>query len=289
MKETILNGYKVYWNYMVDSFKHPSLYNPFLYVVIFYILCFTFELTFPKLLPYSAVRRKGFWIDLAYLIFMDYIVEIIGVYAVCCGVEYLTLRILNKMDIHAPLFDLHHALPLGLRFVIFFVLIDFLLWCSHVLLHHNKTLWEFHKIHHAQEEMGFASARHSHFGESIIVRPAIWIPFAIFGFKPENYVIWYLWINYFLNIFSHCNVKVNWGIFKYLFVTPEVHYWHHSKNITVKHGVNFGQGLMLWDLIFGHFYCPKDQVQQLGIQKNDVPEGFLNQMIYPFKKMFKIK
>jgi len=172
---------------------------------------------------------------------------------------------------------------------VFFVVIDFLQWGAHFVLHRSNFLWQFHKIHHAQEQLGFASTRHFHFGEYLVLKPAFWIPFALCGFKTADYVIWYVWIAYMLTFLSHCNIRINWGFLKYIFITPETHFWHHSRNIPGKYGVNYASSLAVWDLLFGFFYNPKDKEPVLGIPDNDVPESFWGQMAYPFKAIFKLK
>jgi sterol desaturase/sphingolipid hydroxylase (fatty acid hydroxylase superfamily) len=102
----------------------------------------------------------------------------------------------------------------------------------------------------------------------------------------ELYVIYYVWIAYFLTFLSHTNIKVNFGFLNYIFITPQTHYWHHSRNIPGKYGVNYASALAIWDVLFGFFYNPKDKQPILGIPDNDVPDSFVGQMIYPFKRLF---
>lgn len=288
LKQIFLHGFEEYWNYMIQSFQNPNLYNPLIYLVLVFAVTFLSELLLPKLLPYPTIKRKGFWQDFIYVIFMDYLIEVIGIYALACCIEYITLGLFHKLHIQTPLANLN-TLPTPLRFIVFFLLIDFLQWLAHFGLHRSNFFWQFHKIHHAQETLGFASTRHFHFGEYLLLKPATWIPFALCGFKVGNYVIWYLWIGYFLTFLSHCNINIKWGFLKYIFITPETHFWHHSKNIPGKYGVNYASSLVIWDLLFGHFYNPKDKKPILGIPENDIPYGIVGQMTYPFKSLFNLK
>jgi len=97
-----------------------------------------------------------------------------------------------------------------------------------------------------------------------------------------------MWIAYFLVFFSHCNVKINFGILNKIIITPNTHYWHHAKNIPRKYGVNYASVLVIWDFLFRSFYLPEDPKLQpiLGVPDNDVPKGFFGQLIYPFKTLF---
>jgi sterol desaturase/sphingolipid hydroxylase (fatty acid hydroxylase superfamily) len=286
--ETVGQAFDMYWTYLTQSFKDPDVHNPLIYLFLVYAITFSIEQLAPKRLNYPVIGRKGFWTDLLYLFFIDFAIQAIGLYAVATAVEFVVLRLFESAGIETPLFNLHDALPWFLRFV-FFVVIDFLQWGAHFILHRSNFLWQFHKIHHAQEQLGFASTRHFHFGEYLILKPAFWIPFALCGFKTADYVIWYIWIAYMLTFLSHCNIRVNWGFLKYVVITPETHYWHHSRNIPGKYGVNYASSLAVWDLLFGSFYNPKDKEPVLGIPDNDVPDTFWGQIVYPFKAIFRMK
>lgn len=287
--ETVSQSFSMYWTYLTHSFKDPDVHNPLIYLFLVYAITFSIEQLAPKRLNYPVVGRKGFWTDLMYLFFIDFAIQAIGLYAVATAVEFIVLKLFSNAGIETPLFNLHDALPPYLRFFVFFVVIDFLQWGAHFILHRSNFLWQFHKIHHAQEQLGFASTRHFHFGEYLVLKPAFWIPFALCGFKTVDYVIWYVWIAYMLTFLSHCNIRINWGFLKYVFITPETHFWHHSRNIPGKYGVNYASSLAVWDLLFGFFYNPKDKEPVLGIPDNDVPETFWGQMAYPFKAIFRMK
>jgi sterol desaturase/sphingolipid hydroxylase (fatty acid hydroxylase superfamily) len=290
--EAVVSSFSEYWNYTKGSFKAPDIHYPLIFLLLVYIGTFAFEYFAPKRMNYPLTRRKGFWTDIWYVIFMDYVIQVIGLYAVATAFEFVTLRIMHSVGIETPVFNLHDALPLWARFIVFFIVIDFLQWFAHLLLHRSNFFWQFHKIHHAQETLGFASTRHFHFGEYLLLKPAFWIPFTIFGFRiaeDGNYIVWYIWIAYTLTFLSHCNIKLNWGFLKYIFITPETHYWHHSRNIPGKYGVNYASSLVIWDLLFGKFYNPKDKEPILGIPENDVPDSWLGQMAYPFKAIFNMK
>jgi len=279
-------GFADYVEYTVSAFRDPSFYNPLSYLFIVYVATFLLEALLPKRLNYPLTKRRGFWTDLLYVIFIDFVIMIIGLYAIASAMEFITTSLLNKAGIPTPLIDLDGMLPnLFVRFVVFFLAIDFLQWLAHFALHRVNFLWQFHKIHHAQETLGFASTRHFHWGEYLVLKPAFWIPFGLLGFKVAEYMIWYIWIGYFLTFFSHCNVNLRFGFLNYIFITPETHFWHHSRNIPARYGVNYASALAIWDVLFRTYYLPKDKQPVLGIPDNDVPESFGGQMLYPFKAL----
>jgi sterol desaturase/sphingolipid hydroxylase (fatty acid hydroxylase superfamily) len=165
-------------------------------------------------------------------------------------------------------------------------------WFGHFLLHRVDFLWNFHKIHHAQEELGFASTRHFHWVEYFIFKPLIYIPFILLNVQLSEFLIIYLWIGLSFTFFSHANVAVKWRWFNLVFITPETHYWHHAVNLPEKrrYGVNFASVLTIWDHLFGYFYYPKKDEKltpKLGVTEQKVmPETFIGQMIQPFQAAF---
>jgi sterol desaturase/sphingolipid hydroxylase (fatty acid hydroxylase superfamily) len=71
------------------------------------------------------------------------------------------------------------------------------------------------------------------------------------------------------------------GILNYIFITPNVHRWHHSKKVEEGNN-NFGENLAIFDILFGTYYHPKDRhVGPLGI-KEGMPKAFLSQLAAPF-------
>ncbi|HAZ26160.1 MAG TPA: hypothetical protein DCY95_17580, partial [Algoriphagus sp.] len=47
--------------------------------------------------------------------------------------------------------------PVWGQFLLLFVVADFIQWNVHRMLHRVPWLWEFHKVHHSVEQMGFAA------------------------------------------------------------------------------------------------------------------------------------
>jgi sterol desaturase/sphingolipid hydroxylase (fatty acid hydroxylase superfamily) len=278
---------------IIKLITHPSLDNPYTALFLVWIFMFTMEHILPRNKEYGVVSRKGFWLDLFYLFFIDFLFGIIGFFALTYTVEYVFTNWMKSMGVTLPLWEPGH-LPFIVQFLIFFVVMDFFEFFSHYILHRVNFFWAFHKIHHAQETLGFASTRHFHFMEYLVLRPLGWIPFGLLGFSNEKYVLCtviYMWITYTLVFFSHCNVKINFGFLNKIIITPNTHYWHHAKNIPRKYGVNYASVLVIWDHLFKSYYLPEDPEMQpvLGVPDNDVPTNFVGQMWYPFKQLLSRK
>lgn len=277
--------YKQYFGYMI---KNPAWNNPLYMVFFICVATFIMELTLPRKMPYSPVNRKGFALDIFYVIFIDFLLMLFGFYAAAKVVEYLFTQTMGLFGVSEFLiFDitqLHGAA----QFLIVFLILDFMQWFGHFLLHRIDFFWHFHKIHHAQEELGFASTRHFHWMEYLVFKPLLFIPFILLNVPLSSFFAVYLWVGLSFTFFSHANIRVNFKPLNYVLITPETHYWHHAKNIPGKYGVNFASVLTIWDHIFGYFYYPKNkEVPHLGVDDQaKIPSTFVGQMIHPFREAF---
>jgi sterol desaturase/sphingolipid hydroxylase (fatty acid hydroxylase superfamily) len=289
IKEVFTSNFVKYLEYFFHMLKNPSFTNPFYIILTIYFLTFMLEVLLPKKENYPLLKRKGFKVDLMYLVFIDFVFSAVGFYAITSVIEFLFVSGMGKAGIAFPLIDVN-ALPFIGQILIFLILVDFVQFLGHYLLHRIDFLWEFHKMHHAQEQLGFASTRHFHWFEYIVFKPLLYIPFGFLGFGAQQYVIYYLWFGYFFTFFSHCNVKLNWGFLSYIFINPDTHYWHHSKNSPGRFGVNFASVLPVWDVIFGTFYLPKNNnlKPELGVHdQKEMPRTFFGQMLHPFKTILR--
>ena len=85
---------------------------------------------------------------------------------------------------------------------------------------------------------------------------------------------------------NHANIVLPLGPLKYLFNNPQMHIWHHAKEIPEgKYGVNYGISLSVWDYIFGTAWMPSDGRDiKLGFDGvEQYPHGFINQSVEPFR------
>jgi len=178
------------------------------------------------------------------------------------------------------------ALPKALGLLIFFIVSDFTQWNTHRLLHRSSFLWNFHKVHHSVKEMGFSAHLRYHWMEPILYKSLLYIPMAIIGgFDAQDVAI----VHFFsiaIGHLNHANLGWDYGILKYILNNPKMHIWHHSKELPVRYGVNFGLTLSLWDYLFKTNYIPKSGRDiELGFEGDEnFPKDFLNQELYPLNK-----
>ena len=160
-----------------------------------------------------------------------------------------------------------------------FIIADFIQWNTHRLLHAVPKLWEYHKLHHSVEEMGFAAHMRYHWMETIIYKSIQYIPLAMLGFGIKDFFVLHI-IAVAIGHLNHSNINISYGPLKYILNSPTMHIWHPAKDLPVKSGVNFGISLSLWDYLFKTAYIPKSGRDiELGFEDiESYPKDFVGQV-----------
>lgn len=269
---------------------YQSLWQPgwqnYLYVLVGLSLFFWL---LEILIPWrrnQSIFRKDFWLDGFYMFFNLFIFPILGFAAAAAIVEFLFLKLSGVVGVSdLTLFDLSDASP-WILFPVLFILRDFIQWNVHVLLHRIPVLWEFHKVHHSVEQMGFAAHLRYHWMENIVYRMFEYIPLHIIGFGATDFFYVYAF-TLAIGHFNHSNIKIPLGPLKYILNNPQMHIWHHARELPGKYGVNFGITLSVWDYIFRTAYIPHSgrdvSIGYEGMER-EMPSGFGGQLIFPFYK-----
>ncbi|WP_420321201.1 sterol desaturase family protein [Flagellimonas sp.] len=270
------------WTWNSILFDVPWYTNYFWGLIVISVFVWGLEIVFPWRKEQS-IFRKDFWLDAFYMFFNFFIFAIIisGFYKLL-EVLFLNIGITSKSF---ALID-PSLWPQWLQLVVFFILLDFVQWFTHICLHRFPVLWQFHKIHHSVKEMGFAAHLRYHWMENILYKPLKTLGVMLLGgFEPEQaYIVHFAAIA--IGHLNHANIKLTWGPLKYVLNNPVMHLYHHSYTLPEgKYGVNFGISLSLWDYLFKTNYIPEQSgTIQLGFPGDKtVPRGFWKQLIYGFK------
>ncbi|MEY3398597.1 MAG: hypothetical protein RL220_1191, partial [Bacteroidota bacterium] len=230
--------------------------------------------------------RKDFWMDGFYMFFNFFLFSLIGYNALSdVGVnlfkDFLALFGINNMVAISVA-----QWPQWTQMILLFLLADFIQWNVHRWLHKYPWLWEFHKVHHSVEEMGFAAHLRYHWMENIFYKSALFIPLSMIGFGIDKIFIVHI-VAIAIGHLNHSNLNITWGPLKYLLNNPAMHIWHHAEEIPKgSYGVNFGISLSIWDYIFKTAWIPSSgrdiRLGFPGLVK--FPKTFFRQLIYPFRR-----
>ncbi len=273
-------------NWTLDSifFKVPWYNNYFWGLIVISLVVWLLEIIFPWRKNQSRIR-KDFWLDGFYMFFNFFIFSIfisgdykaIGLFFSEMGITTKSLAVFNLSN-----------WPAGIQLIVFFIILDFVQWLTHLLLHKYEVLWRFHKVHHSVKEMGFSAHLRYHWMENILYKPLKTLGVMLLGgFEPEQaYIVHFIAIT--IGHLNHANIRITWGPLKYVLNNSVMHLYHHMKALPEdkSKGINFGISLSIWDFLFKTNYLPDDNGEiELGFpNEENFPKGFFGQLFTGFGK-----
>lgn len=171
--------------------------------------------------------------------------------------------------------------PVAVQAGLMLLAADFPRYWLHRAFHKYLPMWRFHAVHHSPHRLYWLNVGRFHPIEKAIQYAVDALPFALLGVSSEVLAAYFVF--YGINgFFQHSNCRVHLGPLNYIVSGPELHRWHHSE-LASESDNNFGNNLIVWDVLFGTRFLPKDrEVGPLGLLNRKYPMGFLAQMKTPF-------
>ena len=171
--------------------------------------------------------------------------------------------------------------PFWVQLLLVIFLYSFLRYSVHRIQHKVPFLWELHSYHHSVTDLRASNTFVSHpidYSLRNVLPPVI---LGVVGFDPVA-ILFGAGILNTASTFSHCGAGLHAGWLNYVFVTPEIHRWHHAATVPEGHkfSVNYGVGFCLWDRIFGTFYLPTENGIPLQPDKIGHPSGYKDEANY---------
>ena len=155
---------------------------------------------------------------------------------------------------------------------------------SHRLGHEWAPLWRLHATHHSAQRLYFLNAARFHPLDIAIDTAAGLVPLVLLGAPPGVLALFALFTGVF-GYLQHSNVRVALGPLNYVFSMAELHRWHHARDLR-EANTNYGSNLIVWDLVFGTFFWPRDRKPPEEIGLPDLPafpQSFWGQLASPFR------
>ncbi|MFK3777281.1 sterol desaturase family protein [Agrobacterium sp. NPDC089420] len=193
----------------------------------------------------------------------------------------LTANVLQPLA--AMRFDLWPSqLPMIVQVALAVTIAEFGLYWAHRIAHETVFFWRFHALHHSVVRLWVVNTGRFHVADSLFKIALSQIPLYFMGAPLQ--VFWWLGaVTAFIGILTHCNVDMKTGPLDYVFSTPRLHRWHHSKQLP-EGNTNYGENLVIFDLIFGSYHNPdRPSSTDIGI-KGEIAKGFLPQLVQPFTR-----
>ena len=171
--------------------------------------------------------------------------------------------------------------PLTVQTALGLVIVEFGLYWKHRLAHEWPWLWRFHAVHHSVTRLWFFNTGRFHLVDTM-TGLMVGMPVLLLLGAPRDVLLMVRAITAVVGMLTHCNIEMRCGPLNYIFNTPTLHRWHHSK-VLAEGNRNYGENLVLFDLIFGSYFNASDRrpPRDIGIQ-HDMPTTFLGQLKVPF-------
>ena len=158
-----------------------------------------------------------------------------------------------------------YALPPLVSALAAVVIMDFVIWLQHVMVHAVPALWRLHRVHHADLDYDVTTGARFHPLEIILSMLIKFATILLLGPPVVAVVLFEVLLNA-TAMFNHGNVRLPGAVdrvLRWLVVTPDMHRVHHSAEDDEANS-NFGFNLPWWDRLFGTY---RDQPRhgQLGM------------------------
>jgi sterol desaturase/sphingolipid hydroxylase (fatty acid hydroxylase superfamily) len=174
-----------------------------------------------------------------------------------------------------------HRWPVWTQAILMILAVDFLRYWLHRAAHENDTLWRLHSVHHSVEQLYWLNTARFHPIEKALQMALDSLPFLLLGVHEVVLSLYY--IAYASNgFFQHCNIDLRYGFLNYVVGSAETHRWHHSRE-PKESNANYGNTVIVWDLIFGTWFLPARTVGDLGLKDPEYPKTFAGLMRAPFR------
>jgi sterol desaturase/sphingolipid hydroxylase (fatty acid hydroxylase superfamily) len=177
-----------------------------------------------------------------------------------------------------------HGWPLVAQIVLSVVVVEAFHYWVHRLEHTTDILWRIHATHHAVPRLYWMNAQRFHFLDTLALAVTGFLPLIALGAPVEMIALWTLFSSVH-GIFQHANLPIRLGPLNWIFSMAELHRWHHSPKMEEANH-NYGQNIILYDILFGTRYLPKDREppEHPGIESLPTfPMTWWAQVLSPFR------
>jgi sterol desaturase/sphingolipid hydroxylase (fatty acid hydroxylase superfamily) len=185
-------------------------------------------------------------------------------------------------DNDAGLFAIFADMPVVVQVLIFALIADLCYYIYHRTFHQFEWLWNFHAVHHSSLQIHILNNARVHPLEVFIAFFPI-VAAAYLLQVPPNVLGWFLVLQLTAGLLTHSNIAMTNRWLSWIFNTPELHHWHHSRQIEEQNN-NYASTLMIWDQLFGTYHNPVGQRASRHIgTATPVPQGVIGQILFPFQ------
>ena len=170
------------------------------------------------------------------------------------------------------------------------LLLDFAIYCQHIISHKWHLLWRLHQIHHTDIEIDATTAVRFHPLEIIISMAYKVACIYLIGASPIAVIAFEIILNGTAT-FNHSNINLPLKfdkVLRWIVITPDVHRIHHS-TVQNETDSNYGFSISLWDRLFKTYIAEPEKTQttlDIGLPqfRDQNKLGFINLLRLPFSQ-----
>jgi lathosterol oxidase len=225
----------------------------------------------------QRILRFGWRTDLVHFLVSHLLVQVLALLTLAPATLLFAGVVSPRLQGHVA------AQPLALQFVEALAVADLAQYAVHRAFHAVPWLWRFHAIHHSSRALDWLAGSRLHLVDVVATRGLVFLALFLAGFD-ERALYAYLAFVSFHAVLIHANVRFRFGALDELLVTPRFHHWHHSAAPEARDR-NFAVHLPWLDRLFGTRHLPPGAwPDDYGIAGRPVPEGYLTQLVDPFRR-----
>ncbi len=152
------------------------------------------------------------------------------------------------------LFNYYADLPFWPVVIASVIIMDFVIYVQHVMVHAIPVLWRLHRVHHADLDYDVTTGARFHTLEIILSMLIKFATILLLGPPVVAVIIFEIMLNA-TAMFNHGNIRLPKSVdsvLRWFLVTPDMHRVHHSVEDDEANS-NFGFALSWWDRLFGTY------------------------------------
>ena len=243
-------------------------------------------LLFAVVILLERIYHYRYAVSQRYVLTRDTVSNIVNLYvngfvvALLVGpaLSYLPQHVLGRKLVFASPDSLG---PIWLQVITIAAFVGFFRYWMHRLQHENQFLWELHSYHHRVTDLKAYNTYVSHPIDYALRNILVYLIVGVVGFSPIAILI-AVPLTFIGGALQHCGADLKGGFLNYVFVTPQVHRWHHSADVPEGYGYscNYSVEFPIWDMLFGTFYLPKENGETLQPERIGHPGGLPDEKNY---------
>lgn len=161
----------------------------------------------------------------------------------------------------------YYQIPFLPAVIVTVVVMDFIIYLQHVMVHAIPALWRLHRVHHVDLYFDVTTGSRFHTLEIILSMLIKFATIVLLGPPVVAVVIFEVLLNA-SSMFNHGNIYIPKKfdrVLRLFLVTPDMHRVHHSVHPQLTNS-NFGFSLPWWDRLFGTYMAqPRESHEEMEI------------------------